>query len=160
MKEVIKMDKTKRRHQVLLHRCLSSKQVSQEVFLLITKLTDEEVSEWFASKLREIRLIAETLGMIVEYQAAKRGTCVSKMCSLRRALGQELSLWSDTVGFESSCKSLNRTELGLLVIKQQDPRQAAIWALRLDTVLPRDSLSVKSPWRIRNLVSRVSNRDM
>lgn len=158
MTVTLAMNKTKRRHQVLLHRCLASKQVPQDVFLLLSKLSEDEVSLWFANKVRDVRSTVDTLGALVEYQAAKQATCVLKICTLRQQLGQELSLWSDTVGFDSSSHTLSSTELGLLVLKLQNRRQAAVWALRLDMALPQEALSVRSPGRVRNLVLRVSNK--
>ncbi|AMF96282.1 hypothetical protein AL538_00360 [Vibrio harveyi] len=151
------MDKIKRRYQILLHRCLVGNQISQEMFSVLTQLTNDEINLWFSNKVPEVRLIVYTLGMIVEYQTAKQVGNVSKMYSLRQVLGQDLSLWSDSVGFESLSYKLNSVELGLLVLKLRDHRQAVIWALRLKVSLPEESMFVRSPYRLRNLILRISN---
>lgn len=152
------MSQAKRRHQIQLHRCLTSKEVTQDAFLILAKLSKREVNLWFSHKVRDVRSTVETLGSLVEYQMAKQAACVSKMQTLREQLGHELSLWSDTVGFASLNHTLNTTELGLLVMKLYNRRQATVWALRLDMTLPEEVLSVRYPCRVNNLVSRVSNK--
>ncbi|MDR5014422.1 hypothetical protein RF663_09310 [Aeromonas veronii] len=125
---------------------------------MLTKLTEDEVALCFAYTVQEVRLIVEKLGMMVEYQGAKRSMSVSRLWSLRQTLGQELSLWSDVAGVEPSSQSFNTTELGLQVVKLHDYRLAAIWSLRLNVVFPGDALSTKSQHRTGNLVSKVSNQ--
>ena len=151
-------NKYKRRYQVLMHRCLACEQISQEMFLLLTSLTEEEVSLWFVNKVREVKLFVDTLGMIIEYQAAKQLGCIANMCSLRQKLGIELSLWSDVLALEVIPRNLSSTELGLLVLKLQEPRQAALWALRLDVTIPELSLSVSSSCRVRDLLAYISKK--
>lgn len=155
---MLMINKAKRRYQVLMHRCLVSKQVSQELFFLLTKLTEGEVALCFSYTVQEVRSIVETLGMMVEYQGAKRSMSVSRLWSLRQVLGQELSLWSDVAGVEPTSQSLNTTELGLLVVKLHDYRLAAIWSLRLNVVFPGGGILTKSQYRTGNLVSKVSNK--
>lgn len=154
------MNKAKRRYQILLHRYLTSREMSQDMFMLLTQMTEEEINLWFTTDVRYVRYTMETLGKIVEYQKIKRIPSIAKICSLRQELGQVLSLWSDILGLESSPQAMSLVEYGLMVLKAQDHRQAAVWALRLNVVFPQESLSMRSPYRLRNLLSVVSNRCM
>ncbi|WP_114785435.1 hypothetical protein [Vibrio tetraodonis] len=145
-----------KRHQKLLHHCLTKRKLSQDAFLVLTSLTDEEVCLWLSSSVGQVRKIVSTLGYLVEYQLHRSTRNNSRaIFELRAQLEKRLCLWSDAAGLQSIPENMNSSQLGLLMLAQYNKRLATLWSIRLGLDIPSTPLMTSSPYRLSNVVHQV-----
>ena len=145
----------KKRHQKLLHHCLTKRKLSQDSFLVLTSLTDEEVHLWLSSSVGQVRKIVVTLGYLVEYQLHRSTRNSKAMMDLRAHLEKRLCLWSDAAGLHSIPENTDSRQLGLLMLAQYNKRLATLWSIRLGLDIPPTPLMTSSPYRLSNVVHQV-----
>ncbi|MCG7491844.1 hypothetical protein MHN79_20425 [Vibrio sp. Of14-4] len=145
----------KKRHQKLLHHCLTKRKLSQDAFLVLTSLTDEEVYLWLSSNLGQVRKIVSTLGYLVEYQLHRSTRNSRAILELRAQLEKRLCLWSDAASLQSIPENMNSLQLGLLMLAQYNKRLATLWSIRLGLDIPATPLMTSSPYRLSNVVHQV-----
>ncbi|WP_341663620.1 hypothetical protein [Vibrio sp.] len=145
----------KKRHQKLLHHCLTKRKLSQDSFLVLTSLTDEEVYLWLSSSVGQVRQIVSTLGYLVEYQLHRSTRNSRAILELRAQLEKRLCLWSDAAGLQSIPENMNSPQLGLLMLAQYNKRLATLWSIRLGLDIPSTRLMTSSPYRLSNVVHQV-----
>ena len=145
----------KKRHQKLLHHCLTKRKLSQDAFLVLTSLTDEEVYLWLSSSLGQVRQIVSTLGYLVEYQLHRSTRNSRAIFELRAQLEKRLCLWSDAAGLQSIPENISSSQLGLLMLAQYNKRLATLWSIRLGLDIPATPLMTSSPYRLSNVVHQV-----
>ena len=145
----------KKRHQKLLHHCLTKRKLSQDSFLVLTSLTDEEVYLWLSSSVGQVRQIVSTLGYLVEYQLHRSTRNSRAILELRAQLEKRLCLWSDAAGLQSIPENMNSPQLGLLMLAQYNKRLATLWSIRLGLDIPSTPLMTSSPYRLSNVVHQV-----
>ncbi|MCC4237899.1 hypothetical protein LL266_15495 [Vibrio anguillarum] len=145
---------SKKRHQKLLHYYLSKRILSQEVFSVLTSLTEEEIESWLSISKFKVREYVFRLGLVLEYQKCRLSNESQNFASLRKKLGQELYLWSDTVGF-NQIPSMSSTLLsGLVLLTEYNNRQAIVWSIRLGLDIPETSIDIKYPYRLTGVMHR------
>ncbi|CAM3937095.1 hypothetical protein [Vibrio aquimaris] len=145
----------KKRHQKLLHHCLTKRKLSQDSFLVLTSLTDEEVYLWLSSSVGQVRQIVSTLGYLVEYQLHRSTRNSRAILELRAQLEKRLCLWSNAAGLQSIPENMNSPQLGLLMLAQYNKRLATLWSIRLGLDIPSTPLMTSSPYRLSNVVHQV-----
>lgn len=148
------MKTSKKRHQKLLHYYLSKRILSQEVFSVLTSLTEEEIESWLSISKFKVREHVLRLGLMLEYQKCRLSNESKNFGALRKRLGQELYLWSDTVGF-NHIPSMSSTLLsGLMLLSEYNKRQAFVWSIRLGLDIPETPIDIKYPYRLKSVIHR------
>ncbi|MBU2895869.1 hypothetical protein [Vibrio hepatarius] len=145
----------KKRHQKLLHHCLTQRQLSQDSFLVLTSLTDEEIYLWLSSSVGQVRQIVMTLGYLVEYQLYRNTRNSQAVLELRSILEQRMCLWSNAAGIQDVPQNMNSLQLGLLMLAHYNKRLAILWSIRLGIDIPSKPLKTSSPYRLSNVVHQV-----
>ncbi|WP_252413530.1 hypothetical protein [Aeromonas veronii] len=145
---------SKKRHRKLLHYYLGKRILSQEAFSVLTSLTEDEIESWLSISKFKVREHVFRLGLVLEYQKCRLSNEGQNFASLRKKLGQELYLWSETVGF-NQIPSMSSTLLsGLVLLAKYDNRLAIVWSIRLGLDIPETSIGIKYPYRLAGVMLR------
>ncbi|MBY7729049.1 hypothetical protein JHW46_01660 [Vibrio splendidus] len=145
----------KKRHQKLLHYCLTQRLLCPISFSVLTNLTDKDSQRCLSSNLGEVRKVVATLGLLIEYQKHRQNREGWSLVQVRKLLGQNLYLWSDAVGIQHIPQELSNQQLGLMMLAQYDNRLAVVWSIRLRVDLPSQPLTITSTYRLCDVVSQV-----
>ncbi|MDN3612040.1 hypothetical protein ACODM8_17715 [Vibrio ostreicida] len=145
----------KKRHQKLLHYCLTKRTLSEQSFSVLTSLTETESQQWLSSSLGQVRTAVTTLGLMAQYQRHRLNKEGAALLKIRQSLTQHLYLWSDTAGLTQIPSGVSAAQLGLIMLAQYDTRMAVIWATRLGAELPSERLSFQSKHRLRDVIRQV-----
>ena len=143
----------KKRHQKLLHHCLTKRKLSQDAFLVLTSLTDEEVYLWLSSSLGQVRQIVSTLGYLVEYQLHRSTRNSRAIFELRAQLEKRLCLWSDAAGLQSIPENISSSQLGLLMLGNTTKDLPLVYSLGFRYTC--HAIDDISPYRLSNVVHQV-----
>ncbi|EGQ9306863.1 hypothetical protein F7U82_15350 [Vibrio parahaemolyticus] len=150
------MKKYNRVYQRVLHYYLSKAQLTEEEFLVLTTLTEEEVESFFWDRIKTVRKVIYLLGQIVEYQKSKRDIEYLSWISSQALIPRELYLISDSIGLHTQIDVTDKNSLGLGLLSSIDRRKAIVWGLRLKHSAPEKMLTVDSGARLRYLINRIS----
>ncbi|GEM77147.1 hypothetical protein [Vibrio sagamiensis] len=145
----------KKRHQKLLHHCLTQRVLCPTSFSILTNLTDEECQRWLSSNLGEVRHIVTTLGLMLEYQRYRETKNSLAFIQVRRVLTQNLYLWSDAMGAQNIPPEFDTQQLGLMLLAEYDNRLAVLWSIRLKMKIPSTTITVRSKLRLCGAVNQV-----
>ncbi|GLT17481.1 hypothetical protein GCM10007938_12580 [Vibrio zhanjiangensis] len=123
--------------------------------MVLTSLTDEEVSLWLTSSLGQVRQTVTTLGYLVQYQLYRSAPSNIAILDLKKHLEHRLCLWSDAAGIQGAPENMSSLQLGLLMLAQYNKRLAILWSIRLGLDVPSKPLNTASPCRLSNVVHQV-----
>lgn len=144
----------KKRHQKLLHYCLT-RLLCPTSFSVLTTLTERECQQWLSSNLGEVRKVVATLGLLIEYQKYRLNRDGWKLLKARCSLSQDLYLWSDLIEIQHIPQEPSNQQLGLMMLAQYDKRLAVLWAIRLRVELPLEPITIMNVYRLRDVVVQV-----
>lgn len=145
-----------KRNQKLLHYHLSrNKYLSEEQFRALTSLTDYEVSCWLSQSKKNIKECVLTCGAVLEYQRRRVEPNSGNLNLLRNRLGQNLYLWSDTVGFVNIPSMPSTLLSGLVLLSHHNRKLAIVWSILLGLQIPEETIGINYPYRFSGLMSRI-----
>lgn len=146
----------KKRYQKLLHHHLTkNNQLSEEEFKALTSLTESEVECWLSLPKMTIKKHLFSCGSVLEYQKQRAELEARNLISLRHRLGQDVYLWSDTVGFRNIQPMQSTLLSGLLLVSGYNRKQALIWAMVMGLTIPDCTLDMRYPHRLPGLMQRL-----
>ncbi|RJK82848.1 hypothetical protein CHN45_17200 [Vibrio cholerae] len=148
-----------KKYHFLLHRLLLEG-VTEDVFMCITKLTNEQKQLMFSLTKNEIRKIIECAGFIYAFQRIKRGMVSnselrSQFLMFNNHIPTELRLWSDTIDFVSMPEIPDINVCGLLFLSLYNRPMALVWSKILKIDLPNIVMDLKHPQRLYPVFERL-----
>ncbi|EKN4037960.1 hypothetical protein NUF46_004291 [Yersinia enterocolitica] len=139
------MNKAKRYYNKFLHHHLKYGFIDEEIFSVLTTLTDEEITTGFSYSKARVTQAIEIMSLITKYQRAKLNEDNLNLLSYRNKLLQIHYLWSDAAFFKEIPNGYTSLQLGLFLLMAIDRRLAIVYALRLRVDLCNEQIKIEHP---------------